>query len=142
MSICVDPVERHIFKLKRCTKEQKGDPEYDNVVIPHVATHHQMFGYGLGVLFWLWIFWRLKHDWKTTFVSFCASIDGTDSTNVFRASSIRGTRWRITTNITMNITIATRSIIIKKIYRVKLLSSSFSQDRPVLHQQDVSTQVM
>eukprot|EP01108_Squamamoeba_japonica_P002994 TRINITY_DN2504_c0_g1_i1.p1 TRINITY_DN2504_c0_g1~~TRINITY_DN2504_c0_g1_i1.p1 ORF type:complete len:131 (-),score=37.64 TRINITY_DN2504_c0_g1_i1:94-441(-) len=40
--------------------------EYGDLVIPHVESWHKHAAYAIGTTFWLWIFWRFKHDWKAT----------------------------------------------------------------------------
>ena len=48
--------------------------EYGDLVIPHVESWHKHAAYAIGTTFWLWIFWRFKHDWKATLVGFCVCV--------------------------------------------------------------------
>ena len=39
----------------------------NRVKLPHVSRSQQLLAKGFGGLFWFWMLWRLKHDWKTLF---------------------------------------------------------------------------
>ena len=42
--------------------ESVPDPEYDNIVVPHTSALHQKLAILVGATFWLWVFWRAKHE--------------------------------------------------------------------------------
>lgn len=47
------------------------EPEYDNVLIARPSSIHQKLAVFIGATFWLWIFWRFKHECETLIFFSC-----------------------------------------------------------------------
>merc|ERR1712065_38255 len=54
-----------IFTRTLATQTNNTNDEYGGFKAPHVSPWHSRGAWAMGTLFWFWILWRLKHDYKS-----------------------------------------------------------------------------